>query len=125
MPSHGNCFFEADSKQIGEKNDALSLRLKVCDHLQENEGYYSSFLTTDSALYSNEVDLLRTPGTWTNELSDALPLALANILSITVRMYSSCINRPVATIVPSLVQSIDNDILTLAYVSAPNCEHYD
>jgi len=97
----------------------------MCDHLQDNEDYYSSFLTSNSVLYSNEVSLLRTAGTWTNELSDALPLALANSLSITVRIYSSSVNQPVITIVPSLVEQVDNELLTLAYLRAPNCEHYD
>jgi hypothetical protein len=118
-------FFGAAAKLVEEQIDALTLRQKMCDHLQDNEDYYSSFLTSNSVLYSNEVSLLRTAGTWTNELSDALPLALANSLSITVRIYSSSVNQPVITLVPSLVEQVDNELLTLAYLRAPNCEHYD
>jgi hypothetical protein len=125
VPAHSNCFFEAAAKLVEEKNYALTLRQKRCDHLQDNEDYYSSFLTSNSVLYSNEVSLLRTAGTWTNELADALPLALANSLSITVRIYSSSVNQPVITIVPSLVEQVDNELLTLAYLRARNCEHYD
>ena len=119
VPAHGNCFFGAAAKLVEEQIDALTLRQKMCDHLQDNEDYYSSFLTSNSVLYSNEVSLLRTAGTWTNELSDALPLALANSLSITVRIYSSSVNQPVITLVPSLVEQVDNELLTLAYLRAP------
>jgi hypothetical protein len=112
-------FFGAAAKLVEEQIDALTLRQKMCDHLQDNEDYYSSFLTSNSVLYSNEVSLLRTAGTWTNELSDALPLALANSLSITVRIYSSSVNQPVITLVPSLVEQVDNELLTLAYLRAP------
>jgi hypothetical protein len=61
-------FFLGAAKLVEEKIDALTLRQKICDHLQDNEDYYSPFLTSNSVLYSNEVSLLRTVGTWTDFL---------------------------------------------------------
>lgn len=61
---------------------------KVCDHLTENEAYYSEFLPRNLN-FLDEVELLRQPGVWSNELSDTLPLAVANILAVTINIFSS------------------------------------
>ena len=102
VPAHGNCLFEAVVKQAGENIDCTLLREQLCNHLQENSNYYSSFLDGQDIL--TELETLRQHGQWTNSLCDALPLAVANVLSVTVNIYSSNPDQPVITVVPSLVQ---------------------
>ena len=111
VPAYGNCFFEAVTKKTKEEVDAKDLRKKVCDHLIENEAYYSEFLSTNLN-FLDEVELLRQPGVWSNELSDTLPLAVANILAVTIRIFSSDTEQPVVTILPSLIESTDKEIMT-------------
>jgi len=80
VPAHGNCFSEAVVKQAEEDIDCTLLREQHCNHLQENSNYYSNFL--DGQAIVTELETSRQPGQWTNSLCDALPLAVANALSV-------------------------------------------
>jgi len=90
---------------------------------QENSNYYSNFLDGQDIL--TELETLPQPGQWTNSLCDALPLAVADVHSVTVKIYSSKPDQPVITVVPSLVQPSEKQELILAYLSVPDYEHYD
>ena len=125
VPAVGNCFFEAAAKQTTEKVTASILREQVCDHIKEKSDYYMEFLSSANVNIETEIETLRQPNNWTTALSDAMPLALANLLSVTVKIYSSNKDQPVIVIHPSLCEPIEKEELTLAYLCIPGVEHYD
>ncbi|VDH95527.1 Hypothetical predicted protein [Mytilus galloprovincialis] len=125
VPAVGNCFFEAVSKQTTEKIDAITLRQLLCNHIEENANYYGEFLNSAEDNLCNEIELLRQEDSWQNNLSDTMPLAIANLLAVTVKIYSSNPDQPVVVITPSLTETYEKQEITLAYLCVPGHEHYD
>jgi len=119
VPAQGSCFFEA------EKIDALNLRNQICDHLEINSTYYSDFITSTTENILDEIVTLRQPGYWATNLSDTLPLAIANLLGVKVKIYSSSADQPVIVIFPTLMDPIEKEEVLLAYLSVPGYEHYN
>ncbi|CAC5413837.1 unnamed protein product [Mytilus coruscus] len=108
VPAVGNCFFEAVSRQTTEKMDATILRQLLCYHIAENANYYGEFLNSAEDNLCNEIVLLRQEDSWQNNLSDTMPLAKANLLAVTVKIYT-----------------YEKQEITLAYLCVPGHEHYD
>ncbi|CAC5379352.1 unnamed protein product [Mytilus coruscus] len=103
VPAVGNCFFEAVSRQTTEKMDATTLRQLLYNHIEENADYYGEFLNSAEDNLCNEIELLRQEDSWQNNLSDTMPLAIANLLARHTRKQE----------------------ITLAYLCVPGHEHYD
>ncbi|CAG2237277.1 unnamed protein product [Mytilus edulis] len=120
-----NCFFEAVSRQTSEKIDNITLRQLLCNHIEENANYYGEFLNSAEDNLCNEIELLRQEDSWQNNLSDTMPLAIANLLAVTVKIYSSNPDQPVVVITPSLTETYEKQEITLAYLCVPGHEHYD
>ncbi|CAG2207374.1 unnamed protein product [Mytilus edulis] len=116
VPAVGNCFFEAVSRQTTEKIDAITLRQLLCNHIEENANYYGEFLNSAEDNLCNEIELLRQEDSWQNNLSDTMPLAIANLLAVTVKIYSSNPDQPVVVITPSLTETYEKQEITLAYL---------
>ena len=129
----GNCFFESVSAHL-DGIDALVLRSCLCDYLDSNFAAYIEFLTGDTdnendryLRYFLNVEQLRTPGTWSNDAGDLLPLALADWSRRTVKIFTSNLYRPVIIVHP---QDINNEsqceitpiTLSLLELEAPHYE---
>ena len=133
MALDGNCFFESVSAHL-DGTDALVLRSCLCDYLDSNFAAYIEFLTGDTdnendryLRYFLNVEQLRTPGTWSNDAGDLLPLALADWSRRTVKIFTSNLYRPVIIVHP---QDINNEsqceitpvTLSLLELEAPHYE---
>lgn len=135
----GNCQLKA----VHMSTDAIStpeiLRKKLCDHLSENQHTlsYIEFLPSDehasddekTTMYTDAVNFLREEGHWSNGLADAMPLAIANVLKRTLKIYCSNRSNPVYEIQPNLLPKEttfnEKDPLSLAFFQVPGFEHYD
>ena len=125
VPAVCNCFFEALSRQTTEKTNATTLRQQLCQHIEENAKYYGEFLNSAEDNLFHEIELLRQEDNWQNNLSDAMPLATANLLGVTVKIYSSNPDQPVVVVTPSLTETHEKQEITLGYLCVPGHEHYD
>lgn len=83
-------------------------------------------LTEYSLNYDNILfdKLLKRALVFNVDLADCLPLAIANIFSATVRVFSSRISEQVTEIKPDLVPTTGK-IISLAYLACAGNEHYD
>ena len=91
--SDGDCFFNAIRCRIStENNTASTLRAYVCDHLMKNENSYTEFLhfpdEQKSQAYSKKVNTIETAGIWNNDISDLVPVAVANIFNTKITIFS-------------------------------------
>ena len=136
MPADGNCFFKAILAQLKDKTlDIGTLRSHVNQHLLANEDHYIGFLaqkydtnaTDTSSVYREKVEQLAMDGIWNLELSDVIPLAIANIYNRHIIIYSSRLANPIINIEPDLNNGTmsSDDPLVLAYLAVPSYEHYD
>ena len=127
------CFFESVSAHL-DGIDAMVLRSCLCDYLDSNFAAYIEFLMGDTdnendryLRYFLNVEQLRTPGTWSNDAGDLLPLALADWSRRTVKIFTSNLYRPVIIVHP---QDINNEsqceitpiTLSLLELEAPHYE---
>ena len=134
----GDCFFNSISCQISSENYTVSsLRARVCEHLLQNESHYIDFLHFQDNLspeqkahvYKEKVREIETPGTWNNDISDIIPLAISNIFKKHITIFSSRINNPVTNIAPTMrmpanVQGPPPPIM-LSFLAMHGFEHYD
>ena len=114
-----------------ESQTSEELRQRVCDHLADNYDIYKGFLTNNDVIgedtYMQNINYLREEGHWSNELADAMPLAVSNMLGIVLKIYSSNRAHPVYEITPTVPCGTHEklDVLNLAYLQIPGLEHYD
>lgn len=122
----GNCFFTSVKVSGKLTESAFSLREKVCNYMTANADKYMSFLTTSDVnskdTFLRDIDLLKTNGKWNMEIADIVPLAVANIMESTIRIYSSSVTTPVIEIKP---EQTTEKVVCLAYLAVRGHEHYD
>lgn len=73
------------------------------------------------------VNFLAEEGHWSNDLADALPLAVSNLLHTIVRIFCSNRANPVYEIKPTVTTVCEEEpaVLNLAFLQMPGFEHYD
>ena len=135
--SDGDCFFNAIRCQISTENyTASTLRAYVCDHLMKNENSYIEFLQFSDDLspeqksqaYSEKVQTIETAGIWNNDISDIVPVAVANIFNTKSTIFSSRVHNPVTNIEPTMGTSVTADTrkpFMLSFLAMRGFEHYD
>ena len=135
VPRHGNCFFDAALLSGNLRGTSFELRWTICKHLEEHKDEYIGFMTNKQSqdaevltaeAYLYEIKDLGKEGYWSSRVADFLPLALANHLKNTVKIYTSKPEQPIIIVHPSQAVGPDLKELCLAYISIPNVlEHYD
>ncbi|KAK3085282.1 hypothetical protein FSP39_001017 [Pinctada imbricata] len=128
----GNCFFAAVCASNPDL-DASKLRQDICLHMQENAPEYIDFIPSNTEIsneekkdiFQEQVNYLKQEGNWSNELGDTLPLAVSNYLKREIMIISSNRNKPVLRIQPTIGKTLDDSLITLAYLAIPGSEHYD
>ncbi|KAH3806859.1 hypothetical protein DPMN_135187 [Dreissena polymorpha] len=111
------------------------LRQKLCDHLSENPQTYMEFLASEGnscqnekqRIYTEQINYLRKEGHWSNDLADAMPLDIANLLGKTLKIYCSNTANPVYEIQLYLSpnEREGKGAINLALLQIPGFEHYD
>ena len=104
-----------------------TLREKLGTHMSDNKPHYSQFLRTDEKTnenYDKMIQDIRSQRVWKVGLADCLPLAVANIFRVSVKIVCSRISSPVYNIQPDLVTQ-DGNVIILAYSAMPGKEHFD
>ena len=103
----GDCLFAAVIFLINRANTTISVesfRKIVVQHMLENKDEYSPFMNINETeiSYEDAINKIQQPGSWDNSLSDAVPLAICNILSEPMVIYTSQFGNNVLTISPTL-----------------------
>ena len=104
------------------------LRLAVADHLNTHNEEYRSFLSSAAEKkMSTHVKNLKKSGYWDCDLSDCLPLVIANFCQIPLTLFTSL--KKVMIIRPSIVRDpvvrTLNQRINVAYICIPGREHFD
>lgn len=130
----GNCLFSSTIELVKEANPNLTvqkLRQIVSDHMLEYAVEYSPFMSVKcKESYKDTVIQIAQPGTWSSDISDAIPLAISNLFQERMIIYSSREEQAYITVEPTLAlsQSVNvnrTPFLQYAYLAVTNCEHYD
>ncbi|MEW8548129.1 MAG: OTU domain-containing protein, partial [Candidatus Thiodiazotropha sp.] len=131
----GNCFFAALKESSGLQDELLKMRNNICDHIKENRDDYIGFLKkneksceeeTIKDSFNRQLDTLRQSGSWSVDLSDVLPLAVANYTKREITIYTSKRSNPVISVKPTVhFDQLHGPPIFLAYVATPGFEHYD
>ena len=109
-----------------DNNTLAELRQRVCNHLTDNFDIYKGFLTNEDT-YMQNVNYLREEGHWSNDMTDAMPLAVSNLLGRILKIYCSNRAHPVYERTPTIPcdASEQLEVINLAYLQIPGFEHYD
>ena len=109
VPADGDCFFASVLHQLKDKSSVAVLRSEIADHLESYGIHHINFLAHNGSSedkmdqYMREVSLIREMGHWKSHMSDAMPLAVANMQKRQIKMFSSDIRNLVYDITPTLV----------------------
>ena len=72
-----------------------------------------------------KIGSLRQNGHWESDFADVVPLALANVFKVRIRIFSSKCLMPVIDIEPDLTRPDPNKMIILAHLAIQWNEHYD
>ena len=131
VPADGDCFFASVLHQLKDKSSVAVLRSKIADHLESNGIHYINFLADNESSedkmdqYMREVSLIMEMGHWKSDISDARPLAVANMQKRKIKIFYSDIRNPVYDITPTLTDFDQTSYINLAYLKVRDEEHYD
>ena len=73
-------------------NDILELKYKICDHLLDHQKDNISFSICTHATFKEEVLKLKQPGARDTQLSDLIPMVIANLVDQPVIFYCARAN---------------------------------
>ena len=133
IPADGNCLLGAVLHQLGESMSAQTLRAQVAKHLEDNIIHYLCFVNFPDAMTSEQeievfvkmIEEIKEDGTWNNEMSDFIPLCLANMFRRPIRIFSSRPFQPVIDIEPDLAAAVNESPILVAHVAMHGTDHYD
>jgi hypothetical protein len=133
IAADGDCFFASVITSLGLDKSAQDLRDKVCNHISQNFDNYVSFIPeidsspveTKQALFGLACAELQKGGSWKVSLADCLPLAIANLYSCSVLIFSSDSQCPIYDIKPDLCKEVLQMVIKIAYTAVAGEEHYD
>ena len=130
----GDCFLNAALVHVNSFPDAESLRIALCNHIEENFDTYFPFIESSVGdMNMNELYLhfletiagLRKRGAWTTEGNDLLLLALANITGRRLKIFCSRQQESYYDVQPTLKRTDIFNPIYFAYLAIPGGEHYD
>lgn len=81
-----------------------------------------------SQAYSKKVKTIKTAGIWNNDISDIVPVAVANIFNTKITIFSSRVYNLVINIEPTMGTSVTADTrkpFMLSFLAMRGFEHYD
>ena len=128
VPADGDCFFASVLHQLKVKSSVAFFRSKIADHLESI--HYINFLAGNESSddkvdrYMREVSLMREMGHWKSDISDAIPLAVANMQKCQIKIFPSDIRNPVYDITPTFTDFDQTSYINLAYFKVRDEEHY-
>ena len=133
IPADGNCLLVAVLHQLGESMSTQELRTRVAEHLEENIIHNLCFVNFTEAMTPEQeqevfvkmIEKIKEDGTWNNEMSDFIPLCLANIFQRPIRVFSSRPFQPVFDIEPDLVASVTESPILIARMAIHGTDHYE
>ena len=127
VAADGDCFFNSVKCQLEETITVESMRKRLGTHMSDNKTHYSQFLRVDEKGkpdYDQMINDIKSEGVWKVELADCLPLAVANLFAVPLKIFCSRISTPVYDIRPDLVIPEGSPII-LAYSAMHGREHFD
>ena len=130
----GNCLFETISWEMSNRMSlsvtASQLRETICDHLINEIDEYIGFFVcandeTKRADYIREVENMKSPGVWNNQLLDLVLHAVSSMYDLTIFVYTSLKGVPILIISPRVkCNPVDQSIIYVAFNACPGHEHY-
>ena len=127
VPKDGHCLMSAVLKQVcSNELNIKVMRGKISDHFLSNLNSYRAFLPSGFNILKT-IEKFRRPGYWNDELTDAVPLAIANLFQKNFIIDTSV--KTVIEIQPNmqllpLIKLPTRNIL-LAHPRIPGRDHYD
>ncbi|MES9882503.1 MAG: hypothetical protein ABW185_16670 [Sedimenticola sp.] len=130
----GNCLFAAVLEHVDESMSVTDLRSKIAKHFEENIIHYICFVTFPDIITADEehtqfidmIEEIKQDGKWNSDMSDIVPLCIANVLQRPLRIYSSRPFNPVCDITPDLVTIANTaEPIPLAHTAIRGSDHYD
>lgn len=126
----GDCFFNALMTSGKFTEETIEMRTNLCEFMKANIDKYITFWAarTDSDAsvqpknFVDELEKMKVPGEWNNDIADIVPLAVANLYGYTLRIYSSSLSKPVMEIKPD---QDSKKVINIAYTAIRGKEHYD
>ncbi|MEW8546092.1 MAG: OTU domain-containing protein, partial [Candidatus Thiodiazotropha sp.] len=133
VPADGNCLFASALFHTQQNMSVEELRARVVDHLVENSAHYICFAnvsepSTEEEEHERFIELtqeIKEDGAWNSDMSDLVPLCLANIFKRPLRIFSSRPFTPVFDVVPDLVTPSSEDPLLISHLAIRGSDHYD
>jgi hypothetical protein len=88
MVPDGNCFYRAVAAAVyGTPKTHKDLRGRIMNHMLEMEAMYSAFFESPKR-FRGVLSANKRLGVWNSDLADLVPSAVANMLGVSLEVYS-------------------------------------
>ncbi|XP_066287067.1 uncharacterized protein [Branchiostoma lanceolatum] len=129
VPRNGDGFFSAAVRQLGRgdphiETTAEQLRQDLVRYIRDHSEKYFFYVPGSFCNFQQQVNSLAQQGHWCSDLTDILPIVLADCTSRKVVLITSTPNQQFMSLPPTEGDQSGSPVV-LAYLNTPGREHYD